>query len=260
MSEYTNMEESQSISLKPKKKYYVSKKEKLLEERKKNFKEKFTFWLISGIFLLTTLTIGTYCISILFGDTFIDWGTIKARKASLQGEEQSKIEELITMSGKKMESAPLNEGEDGKVIISAEETIDPSMSGLSETEKIVSHFYEAINEQDFEKVMETFAPGTRNTPTIQNYFSTPALQTFVKNLKSPIKLSNIHSEDTSKTNQKKVSYTITYELLNNESPFSEDRSITLRQKDNQRNIAEMTCLTKGCSRLPFFNPAKYEIK
>jgi hypothetical protein len=61
-------------------------------------------------------------------------------------------------------------------------------------------------------------------------------------------------------NTMKIGYEARYTLKNNKKTYIEEREVDVAKVGNNFQITKMMCNTKWCSRMPFFNPARFNIQ
>ena len=125
------------------------------------------------------------------------------------------------------------------------------------TNQIISQRYTAINKQDRNTAYTLIDPKLKQSSIFRTYFTQKRLNRFITNLNTnKIQITQLQNTE---TNSGVYIYTITY-TLNSQETFSETRNATIINKEGSEKIASLRCITSGCSRMPFFNPAKYQIK
>jgi len=101
----------------------------------------------------------------------------------------------------------------------------------------------------------------KNWNTFRTYFNNKRLTRFIDNLtQDKITISNLKETISDNKNIKNYTFTSQYTLTTDNKTYKEERSITLSKKNNEYKIAKIMCNTSWCSRMPFFNPWKYNIK
>jgi hypothetical protein len=136
-------------------------------------------------------------------------------------------------------------------LLSGEENPPSILEGVRESNPLISSLISSINALDLTTFKSLLAPSLRNTSTINTYFNQKRLTRFINNLTdSKITIAATSSSDTT------ITYTINYTLKQSQQTFTETRIVQLT--NNQ--IASMRCDTQWCSRMPFFNPGKYNLK
>lgn len=128
-------------------------------------------------------------------------------------------------------------------------------------EQKIIEFYNYINNWEQKEIYNITENWLKQSKIFQTYFSNNRLSRFVNNLDEQ-KIS-ITINKTEIWTISTVDYTITYILPNTkqeQKQYQEQRSATLIQKDWIYKISKIMCVTTWCSRMPFFNPGKYNIK
>ncbi len=135
-------------------------------------------------------------------------------------------------------------------------TTNNTITNTNESQ-IIESFYTAINEQKFLDIYSMIDDKLKQSSTIRTYFSSKRLQRFLNNIQ------NNTVEYTIKTTEiwpsTNINYSISYTLANG-SGYTEDRVATLINKGDSYRIGKIMCTTPWCSKMPFFNPGRYNIK
>lgn len=140
-----------------------------------------------------------------------------------------------------------------------EDAKQPEIISNQSLTQIVENMYGTINSRSFDELGNYIDAGLENSTTIRTYFNTKRLTRFLNNIKDgTIAISNLQQEQL-KEYSRKVTYTLTYTLLDNQT-FEEQWNTTLIKRDEGYQVAAIKCETTGCSRMPFFNPGKFNIK
>jgi hypothetical protein len=137
-----------------------------------------------------------------------------------------------------------------------EETPEMKISSVLQT---VENMYLAINSKSFGDIPSYLDSNLKNSNTIRTYFNAKRLTRFTNNIKDgTLALSGIQQEQL-KDYSRKVTYALSYTLLDGQT-FTENRNATVVRKNDEYSVATLKCETTGCSRMPFFNPGKYNMK
>lgn len=132
---------------------------------------------------------------------------------------------------------------------------------LSIPEQKVIEFYQYINNSQQKELYEITENSLKQSKIFQTYFSNTRLKRFVNNLDQQKIQININKTEIWTISN--IDYTITYTLPNTtqtQKQYQEQRSATLVQKDWIYKFSRIMCITTWCSKMPFFNPGKYDIK
>jgi hypothetical protein len=129
-----------------------------------------------------------------------------------------------------------------------------------EWQKIITDFYKNINSKNIKDIKQFVDTNLQKSNTFRTYFNEKRLTRFINSI-DWIKIENIEESDNTNETKKSFNYNITYSLLNdNTKKYKEDRTISLIKKWETYKISKIRCSTIWCSRMPFFNPWKYDIK
>ena len=142
-----------------------------------------------------------------------------------------------------------------------QETLTPTVQTLTEEQKIIVDFYQAINAVDMDVIYKLTDARLEESNVFKTYYSRRWLTNFSEALVAPkIVLTNIQEVDTTSTNPniKSFAYTLEYMIASNQQKFTEERSTTLIKKGDARKVGKIMCETKWCSTMPFFNTEKYK--
>lgn len=139
-------------------------------------------------------------------------------------------------------------------------TTAPVQEKLS-TNTVIPAFYDAFNQKDVKTMYALTDKRLNSTNMFITYFTTNWLTKFLGGVVGGVKVSNMQISvlPAKSTNVQEISYTISYQLKNNQT-YTEDRSATLIEKNGAYKIGKLMCETTGCSQMPFFNPGKYWIR
>jgi len=119
--------------------------------------------------------------------------------------------------------------------------------------------YGTINTRSFEEFNNYLDNNLKYSDTIRTYFNAKRLEKFLNNIQDgTITISDVRQEQI-KDYSWKVEYTLNYTLLDGQK-FAEERNVTIIKRNDEYSVATIQCETAGCSRMPFFNPGKFDIK
>lgn len=122
-------------------------------------------------------------------------------------------------------------------------------------------FYESINTKNIDSMNKIVDTTLRNWNTFRTYFNTKRISRFIDNLtETKITVSNLEEIPNENENIKNYTFTIEYTLTTDNETYLENRSMTVSKRWEEHKISKIMCDTTGCSRMPFFNPWKYNIK
>ena len=142
------------------------------------------------------------------------------------------------------------------------------LQGDNETESIkttaqqtLQNFYQMINTKDFTNMNTVVDWALSNWNIFRTYFNTKRLTRFVSNLKEgTIYVTDIKGTASDNANISNLNYTLNYTLTTDNTTYTENRSASIAKRDDIYKVAKIKCETAWCSRMPFFNPGKYNLK
>lgn len=151
--------------------------------------------------------------------------------------------------------------EDDSIPTKDNNTITNSITN-NQAQTALTNFYQAVNTRSFTLFDSIVDTTLRNSTTFRTYFSVNRLTRFLNSLnEGTIYITNIKEISNSQNpNISNLTYTLQYTLTTDKQTYTEDRSATLIEKWQEYKLAKIKCDTVGCSRMPFFNPGKYDIK
>jgi len=142
-----------------------------------------------------------------------------------------------------------------------QETLTPTVQSLTEEQKIIVDFYQAINTVDMDTIYKLTDARLEESNVFKTYYSRRWLTNFNEAIIAPkVVVTNIQEVETTSINPdiKAFAYTLEYMLASNQQKFTEERSTTLIKKGGERKVGKIMCETKWCSTMPFFNTEKYK--
>ena len=142
-----------------------------------------------------------------------------------------------------------------------QETLPPTIQSLTEEQKIIVDFYQAINAIDMDTIYKLTDARLEESNVFKTYYSRRWLTNFNEAIVAPkVVVTNIQEIETTSTNPdiKAFAYTIEYMIASNQQKFTEERLTTLIKKGGERKVGKIMCETKWCSTMPFFNTEKYK--
>lgn len=251
------------------KKYYVSQKErKMLEELKLSTPhpyEKTAFISISSLAFIVVLFVFSVIFDLWSMIEYVSW-SFNNMLASSQNivSSFSSNNELEKINFESLQKK-LNQK---NVVISWDinswglASWNNSWIELSKSDKaikVINEFVDHINNKRFDDVLLTFAAWTRNTEQITENFWNFNINNFVNALNWNVKVFNIIAGDLLANNKINLTYSLEYKLAKNDALYKEDREVVMIRRDNTYKIAEIQCVSKWCTRNPFFNPGRFGI-
>jgi len=132
--------------------------------------------------------------------------------------------------------------------------ISNQTGAIIEDEKsiILLKIYWYLQESKIDEIYWYIDNTLKQSSTFKTYFSRSRLQRFIDNIDDK----SLKIEETKIDNESwKVTYKVSYSIKN--IIFVEERETNFITRDNEQKIAKIMCITKGCSKMPFFNPGKY---
>lgn len=129
---------------------------------------------------------------------------------------------------------------------------------LSIQEKLISDFYQNINEQKFENLINFTDIPLRQSNTYKTYYNTARLTSFLNSISNnTVYITNIKEIANTWWKAKKYQYQLKYKLRSDNTLFVEERNASVVYKNDKNLIWSIMCVNKWCSLNPFFNPKKY---
>ena len=118
---------------------------------------------------------------------------------------------------------------------------------------LINSFYDSINNRKFSELSNITDSYLKKSDSYKTYFSSNWLSNFLDKIAwNKIFVGKITELPSDKPNVKHYSYIVKYKL-NNESTFrQEDREIAIVERNWERLIWSIMCVTTWCSRMPFF--------
>jgi len=128
-----------------------------------------------------------------------------------------------------------------------QETLTPTVQSLTEEQKIIVDFYQAINTVDMDTIYKLTDARLEESNVFKTYYSRRWLTNFNEAIVAPkVVVTNIQEIETTSTNPdiKAFAYTIEYMIASNQQKFTEERLTTLIKKGGERKVGKIMCETK----------------
>lgn len=137
--------------------------------------------------------------------------------------------------------------------------VEPSTPVLPDTLQHIYAMYAAINDGSYIPA-NYFDSYMQTSDLVTMYFTSKRLTTLRASVNGNIQVVSAEEFATDRNDRIGVRYTLNYKLINNDTTFTETRSVTLRPQAWGWRIGTVRCETRWCSVNPFFNIEKYGIK
>lgn len=130
---------------------------------------------------------------------------------------------------------------------------------IPDTLQHIYTMYAAINDGSYAPA-DYFDSYMQTSDLVKMYFTSKRLTALRASIDWNISVVNAEEFATDRNDRISVRYTLNYKLINNDTNFTETRSVTLRPQSWGWRIGTVRCETRWCSVNPFFNMEKYWIK
>lgn len=134
---------------------------------------------------------------------------------------------------------------------------------INKVSNIIETLYEKLNDKDFDGVLLLWDKYMKESSLFRLYYTENWFWNFLSNLTNEkLYVTNIQEVkwENDKIGVKYYSYTIKYKLKNKNEMFEEDWLAAILEREDEKLIWSLKCINTWCSKLPFFNPEKYDIK
>ena len=134
---------------------------------------------------------------------------------------------------------------------------------LSETEWLVTRFYDTINKQQFDELENYVDSYMKKTTTFKTYYNVDRLKLFLSKLnENMIYISDLNElvMNPEKSWIVDINYKLQYKIIWNDTTFLEDWTATIVKIAWEYKIWKIMCNTTWCSKMPFFNFKRHGIQ
>ena len=119
--------------------------------------------------------------------------------------------------------------------------------------ELIKSFYDKINNREFSDLSSLTDRYLRNSDAYRTYFSNNWLNNFLdKIVWNKIMIWWFYESPSDKPTTKKYRYNIKYKLPTSNGTINEEREIAIVDRNGERLIWSIMCITTGCSKMPFF--------
>ena len=130
--------------------------------------------------------------------------------------------------------------------------VEPDKISNSDVDLIKS-FYDQINNRNFSELTNITDRYLRNSDAYRTYFSSNWLNNFLDKIAwNKIFISWISESPSDKPNVKHYRYNVKYKVLNSNELTNEEWEIVMVDRNWERLIWSIMCITTWCSKMPFF--------
>lgn len=136
---------------------------------------------------------------------------------------------------------------------------DTNISPSDIEDSVLNNFYEKIALWEVDDASNMVDLYLKKTNTYQNYYTNPRINEFIKIIDNDsFRVKNIEklSNNINKPNNEYYRYTLSYSIKN--TLFEEQWEATIINRNGNKQIWRLECVSKWCSTMPFFNPEKYK--
>lgn len=141
------------------------------------------------------------------------------------------------------------EVEDNNLVTSNEEQI------VDENIWIIQSFYDNINSKQFSQLSDMADIYLKKSDSFRTYFNENWLSRFLdKIVGNKVFIWEFHELPSTKPDVKKYWYTVKYKINWNHDLIKEEREIAIVNRNGEKLVWSIMCVTTWCSRMPFFQP------